>query len=66
MDEEVMKLLTTKQLADKIGVTPRRLLQLAGTREVNPAIVVGRNKLWRETDAAKLKPGKVGRPKNHE
>lgn len=56
-------MLTTAELAAQVGVTPRRLLAIAQARGVEPARIVGRSKLWKPKDAAKLAPGKPGRPK---
>lgn len=56
-------LVTTAQLASLVGVQPRRLLQLASVRKVEPAMIAGRVKLWNKEDAKLLKPGKAGRPR---
>jgi hypothetical protein len=59
----VMTLLTTKEIAVTIGVTPQRVLAIAAARGVTPAKIIGRNKMWHARDVAKLKPGAPGRPR---
>lgn len=56
-------MLTTPQLAAIVKVSPRRLLAIAAARGVQPAIDAGNVKLWRPAQAAKLKPGRPGRPR---
>lgn len=55
--------LDTVQMAELVGVAPRRLLQIARKRSVAPARRVGRNCLWDGADAGRLTPGKHGWPK---
>jgi predicted RNase H-like HicB family nuclease len=54
-------LLTTKEVAERLHVTPRRVLALAADRGVGERF--GRSVMFTEEDVAKLKPGQVGRPK---
>lgn len=56
-------MLTTAMLAAKVGVSPRRLLQIAGARGVQPAMTLRGAKLWAPAAAKLLKPGKRGRPR---
>lgn len=53
-------LLTTKEVAERLHVTPRRVLALAADRGVGERF--GRSVMFREADVARLQPGHVGRP----
>lgn len=55
--------LTTQQLADTIGVSPRRVLALAKSRGVR-SIRVGRSHLWPRSAVAAMKTRKPGRPRS--
>lgn len=53
-------LLTTKEVAARLRVTPRRVLALAADRGVGERF--GRSVMFREEDVSRLQPGSVGRP----
>lgn len=53
-------LLTTKEVAERLHVTPRRVLALAEDRGVGERY--GRSVMFREQDVSRLQPGPVGRP----
>jgi excisionase family DNA binding protein len=53
--------LTTQELADALGVTPRRVLQLAKDRGVESE-KVGQMRLWPKSALKALKPNPPGRP----
>jgi hypothetical protein len=59
-----MKLITTKQLADRIGVTPVRVRQLAKARGITPALHTAAVKLWHPNQVRLFKRNPPGRPKN--
>lgn len=48
--------LTTGELAAALGVTPRRVLQLASSRGVRPVRTIGRCKMWPAEASASLRP----------
>lgn len=54
-------LVSTREVAATLGVTSRRVLALAKSRDVGTRI--GRSVMFRRSDVAKLYPGKVGRPR---
>ena len=53
-------MLTTRQVAERLGVSPRRVLALAKDRRVAPAMIAGRSKLWQASDVERLRPRAVG------
>lgn len=53
---------TTADIAAELKVSSRRVLALAEARGVKPAMDLGNVKLWPAGTAAKLTPGKPGRP----
>lgn len=53
-------LLTTKEVAARLHVTPRRVLALAADRGIGERF--GRSVMFREEDVSRLQPGPVGRP----
>jgi excisionase family DNA binding protein len=57
-----MDFLTTKQVADKLGVTIRRIQALVTSGRL-PAQKIGRDYLIREKDLKLVEDRKVGRPK---
>jgi excisionase family DNA binding protein len=57
-----MKLLTTKQAAEKLGITPRRVQALIEAGRL-PASKFGRDYMIKEADLKLVEDRKVGRPK---
>jgi excisionase family DNA binding protein len=57
-----MDFLTTKQVAEKLGVTPRRVQALVTAGKL-PAIKIGRDYLIKEKDLKLVEDRKIGRPK---
>jgi excisionase family DNA binding protein len=57
-----MDFLTTKQVAEKLGITPRRVQALIEAGKL-PAEKIGRDYLIREKDLKLVEDRKVGRPK---
>ncbi|HEX8141408.1 MAG TPA: helix-turn-helix domain-containing protein [Pyrinomonadaceae bacterium] len=57
-----MEFLTTKQVAEKLGITPRRVQALIEAERL-PAEKIGRDYLIREKDLKLVEDRKVGRPK---
>ncbi len=57
-----MDFLTTKQAAEKLGITPRRVQALIEAGRL-PAQKFGRDYMIREKDLRLVKERKVGRPK---
>lgn len=55
-------MLTTAQVAEALGVSPGRVLQLARLRNVPPAMKAGGAYLWHKRSVEKLRPKPVGRP----
>jgi len=54
---------TTAEIAQRYGVTPRRILAIAQRRGIAPSVRVGRVCLWARSSVRGLKPGKPGRPR---
>lgn len=57
-----MELLTTKEVAEKLGVSIRRI-QAMITEKSLPATKIGRDYVIKESDLSLVKNRKVGRPK---
>jgi excisionase family DNA binding protein len=57
-----MDFLTTKQVAEKLKITPRRVQALVTSGRL-PAIKIGRDYLIKEADLTLVENRKVGRPK---
>lgn len=57
-----MDFLTTKQAAEKLGITPRRVQALIEVGKL-PATKFGRDYMIREKDLKLVEDRKVGRPK---
>lgn len=57
-----MELLTTKEVAEKLGVSIRRI-QAMITEKSLPATKIGRDYLIKESDLSLVENRKVGRPK---
>jgi excisionase family DNA binding protein len=57
-----MELLTTKQAAQKLGITPRRVQALIEAGKL-PASKFGRDYMIKEADLKLVAERKVGRPK---
>jgi excisionase family DNA binding protein len=57
-----MELLTSKQAAEKLGITPRRVVALVTAGRL-PASKFGRDYMIKEADLKLVKDRKVGRPK---
>jgi excisionase family DNA binding protein len=57
-----MELLTTKQAAQKLGITPRRVVALVTAGKL-PASKFGRDYMIKEADLKLVQDRKVGRPK---
>ena len=57
-----MELLTTKQAAEKLGITPRRVQALVTAGRL-PATKFGRDYMIKESDLKLVQDRKVGRPK---
>ena len=60
-----MEFLTTKQAAEKLGITPRRVQALIESGRL-PATKFGRDYSIREKDLKLVENRKVGRPKKAE
>ena len=58
-----LQYLTTKQLAEKLGVIPRRVLALCQHRRIEPVAVVGQAKLWPPDAAERIGERRPGKPK---
>lgn len=58
-----MPVLTTIEAADKLGVSSRRVRAMIQARQL-PAEKKGRDYLIKESDLAKVKERKAGRPRN--
>lgn len=57
-----MDFLTTKQVAERLGITPRRVQALVTAGKL-PAQKIGRDYLIKEKDLKLVENRKVGRPK---
>lgn len=57
-----MQYLTTKQLAEKLGVIPRRALAICQHRRIEPVAVVGQAKLWPPDALERIGERRPGRP----
>jgi excisionase family DNA binding protein len=57
-----MEFLTTKQAAERLGITPRRVVALVTAGRL-PAQKFGRDYMIREKDLKLVEDRKVGRPK---
>lgn len=57
-----MDFLTTKQVAERLGITPRRVQALVTAGRL-PAQKIGRDYLIKEADLKLVEVRKVGRPK---
>jgi excisionase family DNA binding protein len=57
-----MDMLTTKQVAEKLGITPRRVQALIEAGRL-PATKFGRDYMIKEKDLKLVEDRKVGRPK---
>jgi excisionase family DNA binding protein len=57
-----MELLTTKQAAERLGITPRRVQALIEAGRL-PASKFGRDYMIKEADLKLVQDRKVGRPK---
>ncbi|MFL6281915.1 MAG: helix-turn-helix domain-containing protein [Pyrinomonadaceae bacterium] len=57
-----MDFLTTKQVAERLGITPRRVQALVTAGRL-PAQKIGRDYLIKEADLKFVEIRKVGRPK---
>jgi len=57
-----MDFLTTKQVAERLGITPRRVQALVTAGRL-PAQKIGRDYLIKEKDLKLVEIRKVGRPK---
>jgi excisionase family DNA binding protein len=57
-----MDFLTTKQVAEKLGITPRRVQALIEVGKL-PAQKFGRDYMIKEVDLKLVEDRKVGRPK---
>jgi excisionase family DNA binding protein len=57
-----MEFLTTKEAAQKLGITPRRVVALVTAGRL-PAQKFGRDYMIREADLKLVQDRKVGRPK---
>jgi len=55
-------LLTTRTIADRLGVTPRCALARAAARGIAPDRTIGHTHLWRPDTVRRLTPRPVGRP----
>ena len=53
-------MLTTKDVAKHYKLTALRIRQIAESRGIEPAMVVGRSYLWHDRDLPKFKPGPSG------
>ncbi|HEX7176783.1 MAG TPA: helix-turn-helix domain-containing protein [Pyrinomonadaceae bacterium] len=60
-----MEFLTTKQVAERLGITPRRVQALVTAGRL-PATKFGRDYLIKEKDLKLVEERKVGRPKKTE
>lgn len=56
-------LLTTRDVANKLGVSERRVLQIANARGIEPAMRVGGACIWRALDLKRFALRPSGRPK---
>jgi len=56
-------LLTTKEVAERLNVSTRRVLALAADRGVGERF--GRSVMFRPQDVEALRPGPIGRPRSH-
>lgn len=57
-----VSLLSTNEVAEQLGVTPRRVLALAADRGVGQRF--GRSVMFHPDDLERLRPNPVGRPRN--
>lgn len=53
-------MITTKSIAVALRVSPRRVLAIAKSRGVTPALWVGHAALWEPGAVERLRPGKAG------
>jgi len=60
-------MMTTHEIAARLGISTRRVLQLAAEIGIMPAGIKVRAKLWRDEDAKlimSVKRRPIGRPRN--
>ncbi|MCA9859150.1 MAG: type II toxin-antitoxin system HicB family antitoxin [Thermomicrobiales bacterium] len=62
-DKPEAKLRTTQEVAEMLGVTPRRVLAIAENRGVGRRF--GRSVMFSEVDIEAMRPGPAGRPRHH-
>lgn len=52
--------MTTQEVAQKYGVTPRRIRAIAQTRGIKPAATIHGGHMWSKAQVLRLKPRKRG------
>jgi excisionase family DNA binding protein len=60
-----MNLLTTKEAAERLGITPRRVVAMIQAEQL-PAEKFGRDYMIKEKDLKLVEDRKVGRPRKDE
>jgi len=58
-------MISTRQVAEAIGVSAQRVLQMARERKIEPAARIGPAYLWHEADLPRFERRPRGRPRSH-
>jgi len=58
-------MMSTKQVADAVGVSAQRILQMARARGIEPAARIGPAYVWHEADLPRFDRRRAGRPRSH-
>jgi len=58
-------MISTRQVAETIGVSAQRVLQMARERKIEPAARIGQGYAWHEADLPRFERRPRGRPRSH-
>jgi hypothetical protein len=58
-------MISTKQVADAVGVSAQRILQMARARGIEPAARIGQGYAWNAADLPRFERRPAGRPRSH-
>jgi transcriptional regulator with XRE-family HTH domain len=57
--------LSTRQIAERIGVSAQRVLQMARERSIEPCTRIGPAFIWHAADLKRFNRRPAGRPRSH-
>lgn len=58
-------MISTRQVAETIGVSAQRVLQMARERKIEPAARIGQGYAWHAADLPRFERRPRGRPRSH-